>query len=223
MKRWILPSLVALAAHLLLFSLDPPGSRPAWSLAESRTLQVALVAPPPAPVAARTAPPALPRSQAPVVPKRRSIQPAPKVAAAQPVQRPQPAPARRQAPEAPAVADLPTDPPSGPVASSNLSTAPSTPSEAAEVQASVPLYDLNPPPAYPAAARRRGLEGIVLLEVLVDPAGRPAEVRVVQSSGHELLDHSALKSVGKWRFRPATRAGRPQQMWVQVPVRFRLQ
>jgi protein TonB len=93
----------------------------------------------------------------------------------------------------------------------------------ASVQASVPLYDLNPAPVYPAAARRRNLEGTVLLEVLVDRDGRAAQVRVLRGSGHAMLDRSALDSVRQWRFTPALRGGRPQEMWVQVPVRFQLE
>jgi protein TonB len=91
-----------------------------------------------------------------------------------------------------------------------------------EVRASVPLYDQNPAPVYPAAARRRNLEGTVMLEVLVNREGQAAQVRVLRGSGHALLDRSALDGVRRWRFTPALSGGRPQEMWVQVPVRFQL-
>jgi protein TonB len=49
-----------------------------------------------------------------------------------------------------------------------------------------------------------------------------AQVRLHKSSGHALLDKSALKTVKSWRFTPGTKNGRPATMEVVVPVRFRL-
>jgi protein TonB len=84
-------------------------------------------------------------------------------------------------------------------------------------------YDANPAPAYPLVARRLGMEGVVLLEVLVAPDGRAADVRVTQSSGHAPLDDSALRTVReRWHFIPAQRDGRPVESRVTVPIRFRL-
>jgi periplasmic protein TonB len=80
----------------------------------------------------------------------------------------------------------------------------------------------NPKPPYPLVARRQGAEGRVVLraQVLVD--GRCAEVRIVHSSGHTLLDESALSAVRRWRFVPATRAGTPVAASVDIPISFRL-
>ena len=86
----------------------------------------------------------------------------------------------------------------------------------------LPAYGHNPPPPYPRVARRRGLEGTVLLRVLVDDHGRPARVRLVRSSGRRILDRAAVRAVRAWRFVPGQRAGRPAAMWVEVPVSFRL-
>ncbi len=86
-----------------------------------------------------------------------------------------------------------------------------------------PLYHLNPPPQYPRLARRRGFEGVVVLEALIDVSGRVVGLKVFAVSGHPILDRAALKAVQRWQFRPGTIAGQPQQMWVHVPVRFRLQ
>ena len=85
-----------------------------------------------------------------------------------------------------------------------------------------PLYSVNPEPEYPPLARRRGLEGSVVLEVLVDEQGAVSELTVQRSSGHRLLDDAALKSVKTWRFEPGRRGGEPQEMKVLVPVRFAL-
>ena len=80
----------------------------------------------------------------------------------------------------------------------------------------------NPKPPYPLAARRQGAEGRVLLRAQVLEDGRCAEVRIVRSSGHTLLDESALATVRRWRFVPATRAGTPVAASVDVPISFRL-
>jgi protein TonB len=81
----------------------------------------------------------------------------------------------------------------------------------------------NPKPPYPLAARRRGIEGQVLIAAYVRADGACAEVRLKRSSGHTLLDASALDAVRRWRFLPAKRAGAPIDSWVEVPVRFQLE
>jgi protein TonB len=83
-------------------------------------------------------------------------------------------------------------------------------------------YLSNPRPRYPELARRRGLEGLVVLEVLVDLAGAPERVTVNRSSGHEVLDSGAVEAVKRWRFAPARREGQAVAARVQVPVRFAL-
>jgi protein TonB len=85
-------------------------------------------------------------------------------------------------------------------------------------------YGANPLPPYPMIARRLGKEGVVLLEVLVAPDGRAADVRLLKSSGFTPLDDSAMTTVReRWRFVPARRGGTPVESRVTVPIRFRLQ
>jgi periplasmic protein TonB len=84
-------------------------------------------------------------------------------------------------------------------------------------------YGENPAPTYPLAARRLGLEGVVLLTVMVGPDGRPLDVSVERSSGHAVLDESAVDTVrSRWRFVPARRDGAPIASRVTVPIRFKL-
>jgi periplasmic protein TonB len=86
-----------------------------------------------------------------------------------------------------------------------------------------PAYGSNPKPPYPLAARRLGVEGVVLLDVLVRPDGSPAEVRVRTSSGSALLDDSAVETVrSHWRFIPARRGNVPVESRVSFPIRFKL-
>jgi len=86
----------------------------------------------------------------------------------------------------------------------------------------IPQYDLNMPPVYPRVARMRGQEGTSLLRVKVLPDGTVGEIVLAKSSGHDVLDRAALRSVRSWRFIPGTQEGKPEAMWVQVPITFRL-
>ncbi|KAB2969335.1 energy transducer TonB, partial [Zoogloea sp.] len=83
-------------------------------------------------------------------------------------------------------------------------------------------YLHNPKPSYPLMARRRGLQGLVRLDVKVNADGIPTAVRVKDSSGHEALDEAALTAVWHWRFAPARRGGEAVEGSVVVPVRFNL-
>jgi protein TonB len=84
-------------------------------------------------------------------------------------------------------------------------------------------YLQNPAPRYPAAARRNGEEGTVLLRVLVTPDGKAAKVEVDRTSGSPVLDSAAADAVSRWRFVPARRGADPVEAWVVVPMVFRLE
>lgn len=86
-----------------------------------------------------------------------------------------------------------------------------------------PRYDRNPKPPYPRTARRRGYEGIVVLKVEILSDGRVGEVRTKRSSGHPVLDRSALKTVKKWKFIPAKRGEKPIRVWAEIPIKFQLE
>ncbi len=76
----------------------------------------------------------------------------------------------------------------------------------------------NPQPRYPSLARRRGEEGRVLLRLTVNATGRVEAVSVARSSGYELLDQEAQRTVARWRFQsPPT-----ERMVAQIPITFRL-
>jgi len=85
-----------------------------------------------------------------------------------------------------------------------------------------PLYRQNPPPDYPPLARRRGQEGTLQLDVLVNSRGGVNEVRLAESSGHDLLDRAAMAAVQAWLFQPGKRGDEAIDMWVRVPIRFAL-
>ncbi|HEX2254250.1 MAG TPA: energy transducer TonB [Thermoanaerobaculia bacterium] len=78
-----------------------------------------------------------------------------------------------------------------------------------------------PPPAYTEAARRTRVQGVVLLEVLLDRDGRVADVQVRRSLAMGLTE-SAVQTVRRWRYEPATIAGRAVPARMMVTVRFEL-
>jgi protein TonB len=84
-------------------------------------------------------------------------------------------------------------------------------------------YADAPAPAYPRDALRDGVQGTVLLQVLVDVDGRPLQVDVQRSSGDRRLDIAARKQVlMNWRFRPAMKNGHAVQAIGLVPIAFNL-
>ena len=56
------------------------------------------------------------------------------------------------------------------------------------------------PPPYPEAARARGVEGVVVVDIVVGRRGRVEGVELVSSSGSEELDDGAVRAVRQWRF-----------------------
>jgi len=87
----------------------------------------------------------------------------------------------------------------------------------------VRVADGNPVPPYPLIARRLHVEGEVLLDIVVGADGRPADVRVLRSSGNSALDDSALGTVrSSWRFIPAHRDGQAVESRGTYLIRFRL-
>lgn len=98
-------------------------------------------------------------------------------------------------------------------------------SDAPASTASPPLVDSveyvrATPPVYPKESQRRREHGTVLLRVLVDSAGRPAQVQIERSSGFERLDDAARDAVAKFLFRPYEVNGVAQPAQVLIPIGF---
>ncbi len=85
-----------------------------------------------------------------------------------------------------------------------------------------PLPLVREKPPYPPLARRQGYEGKLVVRLLVSPTGRVDQVVLLRSSGYSILDRVAVKTLKKWRFRPAMKNGHPTSYWVEVPVVFDL-
>lgn len=242
-KRWLPTSVLALSLHtgLLCWQFaEPPTTLP--TALSSQRVVVSLGA---RPVARK--PPAKPKQNQQPVEKKVSppTKPVPKVPKQSQVKKPAVLPVSKQSPVARKTLRKKAQPQAKPepqktvpsheeqnvVQPSPLPKAKAaeeqsdqpTPAASRVVQEATPLYQINPPPKYPRRARRRGLEGIVLLEALIDISGRVADLRLFTSSGHPVLDRAALKAVSNWRFSPGTIGDKRKEMWAKVPIRFRLQ
>jgi protein TonB len=78
-------------------------------------------------------------------------------------------------------------------------------------------------PAYPAVARRAGVQGTTVLRVHIRADGSIDDVQVSRSAGHPALDEAAAAAVGRWRFDPARSGSEAVAVWVLIPVEFRLE
>ena len=84
-------------------------------------------------------------------------------------------------------------------------------------------YGSDPPPVYPAVARRREEQGTVTVRVLIGADGSVERAEIADSSGFDSLDDAALDTVrSRWRFVPARHGGVAVESWVLVPIRFAL-
>ncbi len=79
------------------------------------------------------------------------------------------------------------------------------------------------PVTYPRLARKKGLQGKVMIEVWLDEQGEQIKQVLLESSGHDVLDDQALKTIKKWRFSQRVEQGRAIAHRVQIPINFQLQ
>jgi TonB family protein len=87
------------------------------------------------------------------------------------------------------------------------------------VSAPVPIY--RPEPQYAEEARQAGIQGAVLLSIVVDENGQAHAIRVTRSL-EPGLDQKAIEAVSQWRFRPGQKDGKPVPVMASVEVNFRL-
>jgi TonB family protein len=75
---------------------------------------------------------------------------------------------------------------------------------------------------YPEEARRRGIQGRVVLAFTVSATGWPERIEVVRSL-HPLCDSAATAAVRQTRFVPGRRGGEAVPIRMRLPIRFKLQ
>ncbi|MGE0639573.1 MAG: energy transducer TonB [Thermoanaerobaculia bacterium] len=77
-------------------------------------------------------------------------------------------------------------------------------------------------PSYTELARKARIQGVVIVEAIIDKEGKVTNVRVLKGLPMG-LDQAAVDAVKSWRFRPATLNGRPVSVYYSLTVNFRLQ
>ena len=75
-------------------------------------------------------------------------------------------------------------------------------------------------PAYPEAARKAGLQGLVVMDAVIAPDGSVKRLRPV--SGPDLLAQSATAAVQSWKFEPYLSSGKPVEVETTIAIEFRL-
>ena len=75
---------------------------------------------------------------------------------------------------------------------------------------------------YPPLARRLGIEGKVVVRIVVDREGKLKEVSVAKSSGNKILDRAALKLIKKCDFPPLPPEYQKETFDVEIPIRYEL-
>jgi len=79
--------------------------------------------------------------------------------------------------------------------------------------------DYLPPADFPMEAPEAGLNGLIMIRVLVGEDGNPVEALISQGL-HPDLDQAALDAAMKGRYLPAREGEIPREMWISVPFRY---
>ena len=79
-----------------------------------------------------------------------------------------------------------------------------------------------PQPNYTEEARMARIQGIVILQTVIDVHGDVTQAKVLKDLPMGLTE-SALETVKTWKFKPATRNGKPVPVYFHLQVRFSLQ
>jgi periplasmic protein TonB len=85
----------------------------------------------------------------------------------------------------------------------------------------VPVPIFTPEAEFSDEARRQKYQGICLVAIIVDAHGVPQNIHVVRHLGMG-LDEKAMEAIRKYRFKPATKDGKPVAAAITVEVDFRL-
>jgi TonB family protein len=87
---------------------------------------------------------------------------------------------------------------------------------------SKPLKFYTPAPRYTEEARKQRLQGVVIIEAVIDKQGCVSKDHILK--GMPLgLDRAALTAVEKWVFEPAALDGKPVTVWYTLTINFQVQ
>jgi protein TonB len=78
------------------------------------------------------------------------------------------------------------------------------------------------PITYPERAKQREIEGRVVVSLQVNKEGRVTNTKILEATPPGVFEQAVRQAVQNWSFQPARYQGRPVQVWVNVPIPFRL-
>jgi len=79
----------------------------------------------------------------------------------------------------------------------------------------------SPNPEYSEQARKKKINGTIVLSLTVGVDGRAHDIRVEKGLGYG-LDEKAVEAVNRWKFEPALKEGQPFEKEIKVEVNFHL-
>jgi len=80
------------------------------------------------------------------------------------------------------------------------------------------VKESSPDPRYPEEARKKGLQGVVKLHILVAKDGSVKKLSVV--SGDPILAKASLDTVRRWKYQPTFSTGKPVEVESDVEITF---
>ena len=83
------------------------------------------------------------------------------------------------------------------------------------------MEELRKRVVYPEMAKRAGIEGMVLVRALISKSGKVKKT-IIQASDNSALNKAASTAVKNTVFTPAIQNKRAVQLWISIPVDFRL-
>lgn len=90
------------------------------------------------------------------------------------------------------------------------------------------VVDVPPKPTrqgamtYPVTAKAKGIEGYVVLSVLISASGEVEDVKVLESEPGGIFEQVAVQGVQDWKFQPAQYQGKQVRVWAKQKIRFDL-
>lgn len=77
-------------------------------------------------------------------------------------------------------------------------------------------------PVYPQSAQARGIEGYVILEIVISERGMVSEARILNAEPQGLFDQVAIEAIKKWTFEPGIENGKTVISRIKQKVNFEL-
>jgi len=88
---------------------------------------------------------------------------------------------------------------------------------------SVPRAVERAPIEYPRAAKRKGVQGYVMFNLLIGKDGRVQRTKILEAVPQGVFEDVATASVKQWRFEPATYKNEPVKVWAKQKISFQFQ